>query len=227
MRLHESVMKRMRRGWTLLPALVLPVLAGCGELTSGGAGEVDAVFTADDPQQAQSASPMSAESGPDVGTAASRSVAAGGSTALTEGELFVTAEVFLRSDASGQWTAITDSPAALTLDLQGTTERSAGSAELTAGSYSRVRIVFHRVEAQVTAGLVIGGVTVTGTVRVDLGADGQHSVEKDIALKVEADASADVLVDMNSDVWLLTAQGATLRTVTEAALEAAVRVRAR
>jgi len=215
---------------TLLATALL--LGGCGELTSGGFGEAEAWFTADE-QEGTQVSPAGSAPG-----ASPRRLAGEGSgpapgeagSSVIGGTLRVEAQAFLRSDASGQWVEITDGPTALVMDLRGTTEHMAGQTRLSTGSYTRFRVVFHRVEADVTAGLVIGGVPFVGDVTVELGADGTLTVEREVDVEVEAEASAAVLVDMNADVWLETAQlgtGLGSATVLEAALDAAVRVRLR
>lgn len=203
----------------LLGALLFP---GCGEITSGGVGEVEVWTRADDPDPAPQATASSfparaAAREPGRPTAAS---------SAAEGWLIVVLRTYLQADATGEWIEITDGPRDLTLDLRGETERRAGVRLLSSGRYTRLRVVFERVEADVQGGLVVDGVPLTGVVSVDLGAGGTLTVERELAVDVVRDGSLDVAINLNARVWLATASPVT-RTVAAAALQGAVAVQVR
>lgn len=214
----------MNRTRTVRGALLLSgaaLLGGCGELTSGGLGEVEVYATANDPEAEPSASTRAVA--PAVGD---RPPIARQSAAEAEGLLIAELQAYLRSDATEEWVEITDGPRDLTIDLEGRTERRAGVRFVTAGRYSRFRVVFHRVEADVTGGLIVDGLPILGTVTVDLGAQGTLTVERDVVLDVPADGAVDVVLYLNAGVWLPTLSVPTL-TVAAAAFRDAVGVRVR
>lgn len=203
--------RRRRRGAAAL-ALAL-ALGGCGELTSGGLGEVEVYATADEEEASQ---PTSAPALRAPGTS---------ELLLAEGQLAVRFQVFLQADSDGQWIELTDGVRDLTLTLSGGGERRAGVRFVSAGRYSRLRVVFHELEAFVTGGLIVDEVPVTGAIDVDLGA-GTLTVEREVLIEVEGDERLDLLIDLNADVWLPTLSLAT-RTVAGAQVAEALAVRAR
>jgi hypothetical protein len=166
--------------------------AACGELTLGGSGEVE-VYARSDP-------------------AAQTSL---------QGLLTAELRVYLFRDATGDWLEVTDGVRDQTLDLRVPTERRVAVRFLPEGRYSRVRIVFQRVEANVTSGL-----SVPGTYRVDVGAGGSVTVEREAAVEVVASRGFDMILDLNSTTWLASASSST-RTVSATAFRNAIAVRVR
>lgn len=211
----------MRKTKWFLSLALSGLLAGCGELTSGGVGEAETHFTADEPDSPPPAASV-AGGGWDRGPTPS----AVGSASAVDGVLAARVQTFLRSDETGEWVEITDGPREITLDLSGQSERRAGARFVSDGSYSRFRVVFHRVEVDVTGGLVVDGVPLLGDVTVDLGAGGTLTVEREVDVEVMAEGRVEVLTNLNVDVWLPTVSLVT-RTVTAAALEGAIEVRVR
>jgi hypothetical protein len=134
--------------------------------------------------------------------------------------------VYLQSDATGQWTEVTEGIRDLTLDLRGHTERRVGIKFVEGGRYTRFRVVFSRVQAVVIGGLVVGGVPISGEVNVDLGAQSSLTVEREVLIEVERDGALDVVMDLNASTWLASLSVVTL-TVPGAALAEAVAVRVR
>jgi len=209
---------------TLVFLLLLGALPACGELTSGGFGETEVYATADDDPESDA---LARSSAPRLQGAAPPAPGANSAAVLAlEGSLETRLQVFLRTDASASWVEITDGPVDLTLDLDGEPDESAGENQVSAGSYSHVRVVFHRVEALVTGGLVVEGVPITGEVGVELGSGGTLTVERDVDVEVVADGSLELLVDLNASVWLPAASLVT-RTVAGAVFQGAVHVRER
>jgi hypothetical protein len=208
--------------------LLLALLSGaCGELTSGGVGEVEVWTTADDPQSGAATTPPAPSRSVVAvpGEASPAPSPAKSSSASADGTLSAQLQAYLRSEVTGEWIEITEGVRDITLDLNGASERRAGVRFLASGRYTGFRVVFQRVEANVTAGLVVGGVPVLGTVRVDLGAQGLI-VERDLVLEVEARGARDVLLDLGADLWLPRLSLAT-RTVAAADLRSAVAIRVR
>jgi hypothetical protein len=196
--------------------LSLALLSACGELTSGGVGEVEVYTTAEDPQ------PTAASSrAPSGGMGAPESP-----SALVEGQLLVELQTYVRSEASGDWIEITDGFRTLTLDLRGGSESRVAAKTLAAGRYTAFRAVFRRVEASVAGGLIVGGVPVLGAVRVDMEPSGSVTVERPISLELETDGSADVILGLRASTWLASTSLVT-RTVASAAFSSATTVRVR
>ncbi|MBA4156038.1 MAG: hypothetical protein H0X65_01000 [Gemmatimonadetes bacterium] len=88
--------------------------------------------------------------------------------------------------------------------------------------YTRLRLVFTRVEAFVDTGLIIGGVPRPGPFRVLLPTGGV-TIEIPIELTVPARSPERIVVDLNATEWLVTANA--LGEVAPAAFQNAIRVR--
>jgi hypothetical protein len=203
--------------------LLSALLGACGELTSGGVGEVEVWATADDPQGSPSASAPPTSSAV-VPAAQAREDAE--ETAAAEGQLIAQLRAYIRADLTGEWIEITEGVRDITLDLNGSSERRAGVRFLDSGRYSGFRVVFQRVEATVTSGLIVGGVPILGPVRVDLGSQGTVTVERGLVLEVDASADQDIVLDLNASTWLPLLSLST-RTVSATSFASAVGVRLR
>lgn len=201
-----------RRLAVLVVAGSIAASGGCGELTSGGAGEVEVYAVAD-------------ESGTGDGTAPSAAASAPAAARAAEGQLAVQLQLFLRADSDGRWVELSDGVRDVTLELGGGGERRVAVRFLASGFYSGFRVVFHGVQAFVTGGVTVEGLPFTGTATVDLGS-GTLTVEREVLVAIEDEASIDLVLDLNADLWLPTVSPAT-RLVAAAALESAVAVRLR
>lgn len=96
-----------------------------------------------------------------------------------------------------------------------------GGSELDEGAFPTARVVFTRVTANVTGGLVIGGTGLTGRVDVAIA----DSVVVEVPVNVSAGSGdVELLVDLDASAWLAAANPLT-RTVSAAAFQAAVKVR--
>jgi hypothetical protein len=173
------------------------LLWGCGDLTQSGFGEVEVYAIADASIPSQA----------------------------PEGLLAVEMRVYLQPDGTTQWTEITNGVRDLTLDLRGS-ERRVAVQFLSAGRYTRLRLVMQRVEASVSGGLVVGGAPVTGQVSVELGPQGSLAIERELLLELRGDGAADLVLDLNADEWLPTVSPAT-RTVSGVTLADVLAVRTR
>lgn len=211
-------MLRIARG--VLLAGVSLALVACEGTVTGPGGEGDATFQARATGDGDGAQARTAGEGWS-GTQAARD--AGGEA---QGTVTFQARLYVRTDA-GSWLEVTPRSAqGATVDASGrSTSEVFASGRVAAGSYNRVRVVFERVEADVTGGITIGTGLLTGRVQVDLGGGGEAVVERNVDVTVESGSSATLLVDLNSDAWLSSASSQT-RTVSRASFESAVRVTA-
>ncbi len=73
---------------------------------------------------------------------------------------------------------------------------------MSAGTYTALRMVFTEIEAEVDAGLVIGGDTITGPVDVEI-EDVNLPVERSLDLRIGDGERVELLIDLNSESWLL------------------------
>lgn len=202
-----------RRGRVLLGAVAVSLLAACGNLTAGGATGRTTVFVAGDApdsvavpvagRAAPAPGPASGRSTPRTpaaaGPAAADSASAGGGD-QPEGELEL--EFFLSLvTADGNVVPLSKDAAHLHVQFPGTQEQEAASRTVPADDYTTLRVTFTKIDAEVDAGLVVGGTTVTGSVEVELEGD-SLVVERPIGLDLRGGSSADLVVDMNASSWL-------------------------
>lgn len=228
--IHDARPSRERRGslWRLagsaLAALVLDasamvLLSGCGEVASGGArGEVSVYVAGDGQGGAASAVP---------GTSALLAGTSGEAPAGNgvKGTVTLRTQVFV-SAPSGTWIEVTEGVREASVDAEGAQEKEVGRRLLDAGIYTRMRIVFARVDVDVRDGLVIDGIPIVGRVAVSFGGTQTIEVELPISLTLVEDAKVDLVVDLNSQGWLRAANPVT-RVVPAAVFRNAVEVRVR
>lgn len=80
-----------------------------------------------------------------------------------------------------------------------------GAVSVQTGTYSHVRLILHNVTLQLNAGSLVGGVTLTSAVTVEIGGGQDVTVEATVpSFTVSADASTetDVIVNLNSQAWV-------------------------
>jgi len=186
-------------------------LVGCGDLTAGGAAESEVSVVGDAPT-AQA-----------VG-AAQQSLLP---SSLFEGTVAVRLRVLLLT-SSGDTTMISGGDREVEVDIRGEVPASLGAVSVPPGAYEAVRLVFTRIEADVTSGLVDPLLLAGGPVVVDLGASGVLTVERDLPVLLEADDLLEVTVVLGAQGWI--AAVANLpppRIVTPAAFESFLQVDAR
>jgi hypothetical protein len=207
-----KTMRTILRAAALLAAIT--TLPACsGELVGGGAREADAYATGDgtDPGGSPSLAPRYA-------------IAPGGGAVFQAGRVTGTvsfdAKVSLvRSD--GVEPVVPGATA--TVAASGADTVRLGGGEISAGAFPTARVVFTRVTANVSGGLVIGGVGLTGRVDVAIA----DSVVVQMPVNVPAgDGDVELLVDLDASAWLAAANPVT-RTVSAAAFQGAVKVRIR
>lgn len=191
------------------------LLAGCGkEILAGGQreGEVSAVATDG------GGAPSAQEEG--HGPSLSRAPAAAPLRGTIEfvGSVAVAAE-------DGRVVPITDGFATVRLRLAQPDTALLGRKRVPVGTYSRARVAFTSVSVDVTEGLVVGGLPLSGLVRVDIGVE-PLVVEAPITMLVREDGRSTLVVDLNAALWLA-AVNPLSKTVSAAAFRAAVEVSAR
>ncbi len=174
---------------TALAALAV-ALAGCGNVTSGGVGEVEVILAPDELTDLVSNTPSL--------QASVVSLAPGDSI---EGTLRVHVRSFARRPG-GTFEELTDGVQEITVSLGEPEPIEIARRELSAGRYEAVRTFFGRIEVEVTSGLVVDGVPVDGTVIVDLDALGTLSVVDFTAFEVWEGAPTVIALEMQTRLWL-------------------------
>lgn len=203
----------MKKSLSLAAAALAFALGACDNPAGSGDSNVQVLARGDDPAAGQ----------------ASRSAADGApsfSHTSAEGTIDFRARVYVYSSTSG-WVEVTEaSRAAGSVAASGHGEaETVARGRVEAGSYSRVRVVFEDVDAHLSGSLLVSTGLLTGSVAVNLESDGQVVVEREASVTVSSDATSRILINLNADAWLNSAN-AQSRTVSEAAFASAVRVTA-
>jgi hypothetical protein len=173
-------------------------LGACGDLTAGGAGEVEIEIISDT-----------------VGVSAV--------TTPIEGTLTVGVQIYARQGL--RQVELTDGIQELDLPLAGGASTVVSRRSIPAGRYRGERIVFRKVEADVEDGLEVGGVPFLGAVAVELGPGDRIEIPWSVDLSVTESAVSSLVLEMRAPRWLRLLQ-ADLRRVSRESFEAnAPRVR--
>jgi hypothetical protein len=165
-------------------------LAGCGNLTAGGFGEVMAEMVGD---------------GGDAGQGGAASVIIPGAQlqsnggGLFQGEVTVELQLFLREE-SGGWIEVTDGVQRVEVDAAGSVVAEFARRDLAQGGYDRLRVEFLSVEALVTSAPPGLGVP-EGLVVVDFGGDPVVVVERPLIVQVGPDGQR-LRVNLRAGAWL-------------------------
>lgn len=201
-------------------ALLLALAAaGCGkELVVGGQKHVDAAGTGDGTPEG-SASATRAPAYARIGGGPSRDLEA----VRAQGTITFDARVEVGTGGSS-YVALSPSLSTVTVRIDGSDSVHIAAGDVPAGTYTRARVTFTRVQANVTGGLVIGGTSVTGLFTVPLDPGESVVVEQAVNLG-GSETNARLLVDLDASAWLATANPAT-RVVTTSAFGSAVKLRA-
>lgn len=197
-----EVERKPRRALAAAAVAVLPFLlvtGACGDLTSGGFGELEVEMAADS---------LSGDGG-----VASSLMAGSYASSLIEGTLTAQVRVFVRRGVL-DWEEVTEGAQTLVLTLGEAGTGLVARDEFPAGRYDRVLIVFRRVEVEIVRGLVVDGDTIRGRIRVELEADRQIAIARLIDLVVRDGERTVLLMEMRASRWLLRVDR--LRRVVEA-----------
>ncbi|HEX8696713.1 MAG TPA: hypothetical protein VF746_30120 [Longimicrobium sp.] len=198
----------------LCAAALAAALGGCGDST-GVAGSGDArMQVAAQGDDAPGASASRAPDGPRY------------SHSSASGTVDFRARVWVQTSAGG-WVELTEQAAEqATVDASGHAGAVVfATSNVEVGAYSRVRVVFEDVRANVSGGIQVGTGLLTGSVLVSLGGDGSVTVERQVSVSASAGGTTRLLINLNSDVWLNQAS-ATTHTVSETAFASAVQITA-
>jgi len=165
--------------------------------------------------------------GDQAGSSASTAPAtASRESAGVDGTVKVRARVYART-ATGAWVELTQGAVERTVDASGRGgAQLLTTASLQAGGYSRVRVEFEDVRANVTGGLMVGVGSLEGEVKVVMDGSGRTVVEREVSFTTGSEAATRLLIDLNASAWLGRVN-ATTRTVSEADFRSAVGVTVR
>lgn len=203
----------MKTNATLFALVAAAVLAGCSDATgTAGSGNSRMQVAAVGDQAAGPSADRSPSGGPRF------------ATGTAQGTVDFRARVYVQTQAGG-WVELTGGAAQqAVVDASG----SAGSvvfasSNVEANTYTRVRVVFEQVKANMSGSLQVSTGVLSGSVNVDMQGDGNVVVERTISATVNAGATSHLLIDLNADAWLNQAN-ASAHTVSETAFASAVQV---
>ncbi len=207
---------RPRRNRALWGAVLMLVVAGCGNLTAGGIGEARVLVSGDAPESQQAAASASSDPAPAPSAEPASRVddpSPGGSSPdddspgrssheddSPEGEVEAEFRIYLVAE-DGDLIELTDEEVRVRVDLEGVETPEVANRMLAADVYTGVRLVFTEIEAEVDAGLIINGEPVVGPIEVRL-EDISLTVTKPITLAIRDGEVAEVLIDLNAASWL-------------------------
>lgn len=181
---------RSPRGGAAIALALSMTALGCGNVTSGGLGEVEVVLAPDELETL----------GANVQSLLASTVEAAPGDSI-RGSLTVRVRSFARRPG-GTFEELTDGPQDVTVSLVAPEPVEIARRQLSAGRYDGVRTFFSRIEVDVTDGLVVDGVPVQGTVTVDLGTGGALTVLDETVFEVDDGAPTVIALEMQTRVWL-------------------------
>jgi hypothetical protein len=177
---------------------MLLAVAACGNLTAGGVGEAVVVVSGDSPEALASSriDPTTLTWSASRVEGPARAEGDDDPKGRIEAEMLL----YLVSESGGE-VRITDDEFEVSVDLGGVEQDETVPKQIPTDTYTGLRIVFLQIEVRVDAGLVIGGVPVTGPIDIDLETD-SLSVLKAVPLQLDDAERAEILVDLNAASWL-------------------------
>jgi hypothetical protein len=207
---------RPGRGPIPLALLTGVVLAGCGNLTAGGADATVSVSG-----EAPEALAQVGRQRPELLVPGPLVASEDGAEEEPEGEVEVEFRLFLVG-REGTVVALSDDDIRVRVDVRGRQEAEVVRETVPAIRYDELRIVFSDIEVEVESGLVVDGVPIVGEVRVEL-EGGPVTVSRPLDLDVPEGGRVELLIDLNTDTWLRTVDP-DLRRVAEEIFATAVTV---
>lgn len=211
----------MRIGWVV--AMFALLATGCGvELTAGGqTGDVRAVATSNG-SSSRAPGPSRAEAtAREAGSADAATSGAAGSLVVRGSLAFTAAVTLVRED--GEEVPITRGYSDAVVRIEGADSVEVARDSVPVGTYTRARVAFRRMEADVIEGLLVGGVPIRGRVSVAIGPE-PIVVESPVLLRVQPNGEHTLVIDLNAEAWLLTLNPLT-REVLGASFRSAVDLR--
>jgi hypothetical protein len=146
------------------------------------------------------------------------------SSGEVEGSVAVAARVYLQTEA-GEWVELTGNGSAeQTVEASGSDGfRLLARSEVEATSYHRVRVEFERVHAELDGSIGLDLGVGEGLVTVDIGSDGDLTVEREIEVEARSGAVTRLDIDLNTSQWAAAAAsgGAEARSAFEGAVSIA------
>lgn len=199
--------------------LLVPLVAlGCGREVVGGGmkeKEVEAVAVSDG-----GSGSSSSRSQPGA-VYAQLPLSRAGAAGLPQGTVAFRAKVSLVT-ADGDVVPLNRDVTSAQVKIAATDTALIAREEVRPTTYTHARVTFTEVAANVTSGLVIGGVSLTGEVRVGIASGDSVVVEAPISLA--GTARQTLVVDLNASTWLST-EAALTGVVPASVFRSAVRVR--
>jgi hypothetical protein len=197
--------------------LLVMGLGGCGkEVVVGGQKHVDTGATGDGTPEGSASGSRS----PSFAMTPAPSTLAPSTRA--QGTITFDAKVSLVTTDGGV-VPLGSAPATVTVRIDGGDTVRIAAGDVAPARYTAARVTFTRVQANVTGGLVIGGIGLTGLLDVSILPGDSLVVQRAVDLG-GADADARLLVDLDASAWLGTANPAT-RLIAAAAFRDAVKLR--
>ena len=176
---------------TALVALLAWSMGACGDLTSGGFGDLEVIVATDSVPTALAAPPVALSQLP---------TRVGSEQQMVDGTLTLRIQVFAVARTGA--VEVTNGVQELVMPLSASAPFLLVRKELPAGSYASIRTVFLSVVAQVEGGLIIDGVPIRGPVTVDLGSDARIVVDTPIDLRIEDGFASRIKVDLHTTRWI-------------------------
>jgi hypothetical protein len=206
--------------WRAAGTILLTMMVwGCGNLTAGGEdGEAAVVVSGDAPSAPAAVQGLPSAAIPTVLTPAARADDGGEEP---DGEVEVAFRLYLVGP-NDRVVSLSDDEVRVRVDVRGRQEADVVRRRVPAVHYDALRIIFTEIKAEVDSGLIIDGVPVVGEVRVEL-ENASITVDKAIDLDVAEGGSVELLVDLNTETWLRSADP-DLRRVAQAIFRDAVTV---
>ncbi len=170
------------------------ILIGCGDLTSGGVGELEVIVAAD-------SVPVAASAATSQMAYASFGMQAPPDSPDIQGALTLRIQVFVLR-APAQWIEVTDGVQEVVLEIGDPESETIARKSLPAGPYRAVRTLFRRVEANIRSGLEVDGEPIVGRIPVDLGLSDRLQVERILGLDVVDRDLSELVIDLHAERWL-------------------------
>jgi hypothetical protein len=164
----------------------LMALTACGDNGTGVGGDGTVSASMNDAGSAQGVAPVSRQT-----------------TGSFSGTMTGSAQVMIYSDARG-WVNV-GSGSQVSVPMQSSTAATVSNgATVSAGTYTKVRLILTGFQAQLAAGSVVGSLTLSSGATIALGGN-DGSVQIDVAVTpftVNANSNTQVSFDLNSQDWV-------------------------
>jgi hypothetical protein len=191
--------------WVLPLIVATAILAACGNLTGGGLGEATVVVSGDHEPPTPSPANAAPETPVLIGTRPNGAVMAAAPALADEveepeGEVEIDMQLYMVDDL-GQRVKLGGDEIRVKVDLQGVVAEEAARSFVAAVHYAELRVIFTKIQAEVEAGLVVGGVPVVGEVHVEM-EDIELEVVRAIDVDLQEGGAVEMVLDLNAPAWL-------------------------